>query len=60
MFVICLLVFIGICIYHVSEPTLPAKYYRNRKLEQEGANKVWFGEMSRRKFLKNIDSGKYR
>lgn len=52
MFGICLLVFIGLCIYHASEPTLPADYHRNWKLEAEDADKVQFGEMSRREFLK--------
>lgn len=60
MFGICLLVFIGLCIYHASEPTLPADYHRNWKLEAEDADKVQFGEMSRREFLKNMDNAKYR
>ena len=60
MFGICLLVFIGLCIYHACEPTLPADYHRNWKLEQEDANKVRFGEMSQREFIKNMNNGKYR
>lgn len=60
MFVICLLVFIGLCIYHASEPTIPADYHRNWKLESEDADKVRFGQMSRREFNKNIRNGKYR
>ena len=60
MFGVCLLVFIGLCIYHASEPTIPADYHRNWKLEREDANKVRFGEMSKRQFEKNIRNGKYR
>lgn len=60
MFGICLLVFIGLCIYHASEPTIPADYHRNWKLEREDANKVRFGEMSQKQFEKNIRNGKYR
>ena len=60
MFVIIVLVFIGLCIYHASEPTLPADYHRNWKLEQEDANKVRFGEMTRREFNRNLKNGKYR
>ena len=53
MFIIILLVFIGVCIYHACEKELPADYHRNWKLEQEDANKVRFGEMSRREFIRN-------
>lgn len=60
MFGICLIIFIGLCIYHASEPTLPADYHRNWKLEAQDADKVRYGEMSRREFLRNIDKGKYR
>ena len=60
MFGICLLIFIGLCIYHACEPTIPAEYHRNWKLEREDANKVRFGEMLKREFLKNMDKGKYR
>ena len=60
MFGVCLLVFIGLCIYHASEPTIPADYHRNWKLEREDANKVRFGEMSQRQFEKNIRNGKYK
>jgi hypothetical protein len=55
-----LLVFIGLCIYHACEKELPADYHRNWKLEQEDANKVRFGEMSRSQFIKNMNNGKYR
>ena len=42
------------------EKELPADYHRNQKLEQEDANKVRFGEMSRSQFIKNMNNGKYR
>ena len=60
MFIIILLVFIGLCNYHGCEKELPADYRRNWKLEQEDANKVRFGEMSRSQFIKNMNNGKYR
>ena len=60
MFGICLLVFIGLCVYHASEPTIPADYHRNWKLESQDADKVRFGEMSKRQFNKNIRNGKYK
>lgn len=59
-FAICLIIFIGLCIYHACEPTLPADYHRNMKLESEDADKVRFGQMSRREFNRNIRNGKYR
>lgn len=60
MFGICLLVFIGLCLYHAAEPTLPAEYHRNWRLEQQDADKVRYGEMSKREFLRNMKNGKYR
>ena len=60
MFGICLLVFIGLCIYHASEKELPSDYHRNWRLESEDADKVRFGKMSQREFNKNIRNGKYR
>lgn len=60
MFGICLLVFIGLCIYHACEPTIPAEYHRNWKLEAQDADKVRFGQMSKREFNKNIRNGKYK
>lgn len=42
------------------EKELPADYHRNSKLEQEDANKVRFGEMSRSEFIRNMNNGKYR
>ena len=57
---IILIVFIGKCIHHACEPTTPAEYHNNWKLEMEDANKVRFGEMSRGQFLRNIRNGKYR
>lgn len=47
-------------ISEACEPTLPADYHRNWKLESEDADKVRFGEMSRREFIKNMNNGKYR
>ena len=60
MGLIILIVFIILYVKAACEPTLPADYHRNWKLEQEDANKVRFGEMSRREFNKNIKNGKYR
>lgn len=42
------------------EKELPVDYHRNWKLEQEDANKVRFGEMSRSQFIRNMNNGKYR
>ena len=42
------------------EKELPADYHRNWRLEQEDANKVRFGEMSRSEFIRNMNNGKYR
>ena len=60
MFIICLLVFIGICIYHSLESTISADYHRNWRLESQDVDKVRFGEMSQREFNKNIRNGKYK
>lgn len=60
MFAICLIIFIGLCIYHASEPTLPAEYHRNWKLESQDADKVRNGEMSKREFIRNMNNGKYK
>lgn len=60
MFGIILIIFIGICIYHMSEKELPSGYHRNWRLEQEDADKVRFGKMSKREFIKNMNNGKYR
>lgn len=60
MFWICLLVFIILCVKEACEPTLPAEYHRNWKLEKDDANKVRMGEMSRRQFIRNMNNGKYR
>lgn len=60
MFGVCLLVFIILCIKSACEPTIPADYHRNWKLEAQDADKVRFGEMSQREFNKNIRNGKYR
>ena len=47
-------------IKEACEPTLSADYHRNWKLEQEDANKVRFGEMSRGEFIRNMNNRKYR
>ena len=60
MFAICLIIFIVLCIYHASEPTLPAEYHRNWKLESQDADKVRYGEMSKREFIRNMNNGKYK
>lgn len=60
MFGIVLLIFIGVCIYHACEPKLPADYHSNMKLEEQDANKVRFGEMSKREFIRNMNNGKYK
>lgn len=60
MFAICLIIFIVLCIYHASEPTLPAEYHRNWKLESQDADKVRNGEMSKREFIRNMNNGKYK
>ena len=58
--VIGLIYFIVVFIKEACEPTLPSDYHRNWKLEQEDANKVRFGKMSRSQFIKNMNNGKYR
>ena len=58
--VIGIIVLVYNLIKEACEPTLPAGYHRNWKLEQEDARKVMLGEMSQREFRRNIDRGKYR
>ena len=60
MFGICLLVFIGLCIYHASEKELPAEYHRNWRAERDDLEKVYQGKMSQREFTRNMNNGKYR
>ena len=59
-FIICLLIFIGLCIKAACEPTLPAGYHNNWRLEEHDAQLVREGKMTKRQFLKNMDNGKYR
>ena len=59
-FIICLLIFIGLCIYHASEKELPAGYHNNWRLEEHDAQLVREGKMTKKQFLKNMDNGKYR
>ena len=58
--VIGIIVLVYNLIKEACEPTLPADYHRNMKLETEDANKVRFGQMSRSEFNRNINNGKYR
>ena len=60
MFGICLLIFIGLCIYHACEKELPAGYHNNWRLEAHDSQLVREGKMTQRQFLKNMDYGKYR
>ena len=60
MFGICLLIFIGLCIYHACEKELPADYHNNWRLEAHDSQLVREGKMTKRQFLKNMDNGKYR
>ena len=47
-------------VIEACEKELPADYHRNWRLEQEDANKVRFGEMSRSQFIRNMNNGKYK
>jgi len=58
--IICVMIIIYNLVKEACKPTLPAEYHRNWKLEQEDANKVRFGEMSRSEFIRNMNNGKYR
>ena len=60
MFGICLIVFIGLCIYHASENELPADYHNNWRLEAHDSHLVREGKMTQRQFEKNMNNGKYR
>ena len=51
-FIICLLIFIGLCIYHASEKKLPAGYHNNWRLEEHDSQLVREGKMTKRQFLK--------
>ena len=44
----------------IFEPELPANYHGNWQLEREDADKVRFGQMSKREFIRNMNNGKYR
>ena len=59
-FIICLLIFIGLCIYHASEKELPAGYHNNWRLEAHDSQLVREGKMTQRQFEKNMNNGKYR
>lgn len=53
-FIICLLIFIGLCIYHASEKELPADYHNNWRLE--GVSNC----QKDKDFVKNLRNGKYK
>ena len=53
-FIICLLIFIGLCIYHACEKELPADYHNNWRLEEHDAQLVREGKMTKRQFLKKV------
>ena len=56
MFGICLLVFIGLCIYHASEKELPSDYHNNWRLEAHDSQLVREGKMTQRQFEKNMNN----
>lgn len=60
LFGICLIVFIGLCIYHACEKELPADYHNNWRLEEHDSQLVREGKMTKRQFMKNMNNGKYR
>ena len=60
IFVIGLIVFIIVCIKEACEPTLPADYHNNWKLEAQDSQLVREGKMTQRQFNKNMNNGKYR
>ena len=53
------LIFGGKSIKALCEKELPAEYHGNWRAEQVDADKVRFGEMSKREFIHNMNSGKY-
>ena len=59
-FIIGLLIFIKLCIYHAREKELPTGYHNNWRLEEHDAQLVREGKMTKRQFLKNMDNGKYK
>ena len=54
------IIFIILCIKEACEPTLPADYHRNWRLEAQDSDKVRYGEMTMAEFKRNIRNGKYR
>lgn len=57
--IISTLLFGGKFVKESLEPTLPAEYHGNMKLEAEDAHKVAMGEITRKQFNQNIRNGKY-
>ena len=57
---ICVVYVVIRLIKEACEPTLPANYHNNWRLEEHDAQLVREGKMTKRQFLKNMDNGKYR
>lgn len=47
-------------ISEACEPTLPAEYHRNWRLEAHDCDEVRMGRMTQKQFEKNMKNGKYR
>ena len=60
LFVIGLIVFIILCIKESFEPTLPADYHNNWRLEAHDSQLVREGKMTQKQFNNNMNNGKYR
>ena len=58
--VIGIIILVYQLIKEASEPTLPADYHNNWRLEAEDSQKVREGKMTQRQFEKNMNNGKYR
>ena len=57
-FIICLLIFIGLCIYHASEKELPAGYHNNWRLEEHDSQLVREGKMTKKTVFKEYGQWK--
>ena len=58
--VIGIIILVYQLIKSASEPTLPADYHNNWRLEAEDSQKVREGKMTQRQFEKNMNNGKYK
>ena len=58
--VIGIIILVYQLIKEASEPTLPADYHNNWRLEAEDSQKVREGKMTQKQFEKNMNNGKYR